>query len=351
MYPCLTIDLKKISHNAKALVEICKSYNISVTGVSKVFAADKKITETMTINAIDFLADSRIQNLKKLQQFKLEKVLLRIPMQSEVSEVVKYSDISLNSNIQTIKKLNIATQKLNKVHKIILMIDLGDLREGIMFDNEKLIFDFVKTVLDSEFLNFEGIGTNLTCFAGVLVSRNNMNKLVNIAKSINQNFDIDINTISGGNSSSISFLDSLPNEINNLRLGESIVLGRETAFGKNITGTYQDAFKLEAEIIEIFNKPSFPIGETGMNAFGGKTESKDRGIICHALLAIGKQDINPNSIFPIDNKVNIIGASSDHLVLEIKNTDYKVGDIISFSLNYESLLRAMTSNYIEKVYI
>ena len=351
MYPQVKINIKKIKHNTEVLIALCKKQNISVTGVTKVFAADEKITESMISGGIDFLADSRIQNLKKLQQFKLEKLLLRIPMHSEVLDVVKYSDISLNSDIKTIEKLNSAAEKLNKRHKIILMIDLGDLREGIMFDYQKLIFDFVEAVIDSEFLDFEGIGVNLACFGGVLVSDNNMNELVNIANLLTNKFNIDINTITGGNSSSIYFLDSLPNDINNLRLGESIVLGRETAFGKNIKNTYQDAFILEAEIIEIFNKPSAPIGETGMNSFGEKILFEDRGIICHALLAIGKQDINPDTIFPADNNIEIIGASSDHLVLEIKKTDYHVGDIINFNLNYESVLRIMTSNYIEKVYI
>jgi ornithine racemase len=351
MYPRVKINLLKIKSNTQALVELCNSFNILVTGVTKVFAADTKVTESLISGGINILADSRIQNLKKLQYFNLKKALLRIPMQSEVLDVVKYSDISFNSNIETVKKLNLAAKEINKSHKIILMIDLGDLREGVMFDNKEYISNFVKTVIKSEFLDFEGIGANLACFGGVMVSEKNMESLVNIAKSISTEFNIDIHTISGGNSASIHFLNTLPTEINNLRLGESIVLGRETAFGKIIKNTYSDALQLETEIIELFNKPSVPIGKISMNAFGEIPEFKDKGIIKHGLLAIGKQDINPDSIFPINNDVKIIGASSDHLVIEIKKTDYKVGDILKFSLNYESVLRTMTSNYIEKEYI
>ena len=271
-------------------------------------------------------------------------------MQSEAEDVIKYSNISLNSEIQTLKYLNSAAKKLNKRHKIILMIDLGDLREGIMFDNKKVILDFVQAVLNLDFLHFEGIGTNLACFGGVLASKRNMSQLVDIAKYITQEFDIEINTISGSNSASLHFLDILPKEINNLRLGESILLGRETAYGNQIVNTYHDSFILEAEIIELFKKPSVPIGTISMNAFGEIPEFEDKGIIHHSLLGIGKQDINLDSIIPFDDKLHIIGASSDHLIMEIKNPFYKVGDIIQFKLNYESILRTMTSDYINKEY-
>ena len=350
MYPRIIINLDKIKHNTQVLIRLCKEKNISISGVTKVFAADEIITKALISGGIKSLSDSRIQNLKKLQQFKMEKILLRIPMQSELTDVVKYSDISLNSDIETVMKLNMAAKKLDKYHKIILMIDLGDLREGVMFNKKEYILEFVETVLNSRHLEFEGIGVNLACFGGVLVSKENMSALINITKSISQKFNIDISTISGGNSASIHFIKILPPEVNHLRLGESILLGRETAFGKHINNTYNDAFILETEIVELFEKPSVPIGKISMNSFGEVPKFKDKGIILHALLAIGKQDINPDSIFPTNNAIEIIGASSDHLVIEIKKEGYKVGDIIKFDLNYESLLRTMTSNYIEKKY-
>ena len=351
MYPLVTINITKIKHNTCVLMELCKKNNISVTGVTKVIAADNRITEALISGGINFLGDSRIQNLKNLQHYNLNKFLLRIPMQSEVTDVIKFSDISLNSDIETIKKLDIAAKVLGKRHGIILMIDLGDLREGIMFTNKELIFEFVKTVLDSDFLDFEGIGTNLACFGGVLASDKNMKKLISISYSISQHFDIDINFISGGNSASINLVNSLPKEINNLRLGESIVLGRETAFGKQIPNTYKDAFVLKAEIIELYQKPSVPIGNISLNAFGETPVFEDKGSVTKALLGIGRQDMNPDSLSPTDKNIEIIGASSDHLVLEIKNNEYKVGDIIEFTLNYESILRIMTSCYVEKEYI
>jgi len=145
----------------------------------------------------------------------------------------------------------------------------------------------------------------------------------------------------------------LPKGINNLRLGESIVLGRETAFGNQVLNTYDDAFKLVAEIVELKEKPSVPIGEIGMDAFGNKPTFIDKGIIKRAILAIGKQDITLDGIIPYDDKIEILGGSSDHLILNVSNSDknYKVGDIVEFKLTYGGLLAASTSNYVEKIIV
>jgi predicted amino acid racemase len=159
--------------------------------------------------------------------------------------------------------------------------------------------------------------------------------------------------VSGGNSGSLYLVKTgdIPDGINQLRLGESIVLGRETAFGNQIEGTYDDCFKLIAEVIEVKNKPSLPIGEIGMNAFGNKPGFVDKGLRKRAICAIGKQDINTEDIIPDDKAISILGASSDHLILDITDCDgvYRVGDTVSFKLTYGGILSSMTSEYVTKI--
>lgn len=354
MYPRLVIDLKKVKNNLDRITEMVKGSGSSLMIVTKGYSADMEIFKILDGSDIDYLADSRIQNLKKYEGAKKERVLLRLPMNSETDEVVKYADISLNSELKTIKNLNESAKRQNKIHKILLMIDLGDLREGIFFKNEDEIYHTVEEILNLKNIELFGLGVNLTCYGAVIPKRDNLSILVEIARKIEKKFDIKLQMISGGNSSSIYLIGrkELPEGINNLRVGEAFLLGGETAYSQKLEGFYDDAFTLEAEIVELKEKQSVPIGETGVDAFGNKPVYEDRGIIKRAIIAVGRQDVDPDALHPIDSKIDILGASSDHLILDISKSDmkYKVGDIVNFKLSYSSLLRATTSGYVDRVY-
>ncbi len=350
MYPRIIINRKKFRHNLRTLLDISHKNNLTVMAVSKVFCADQELIRIMIEEKVDFIADSRIQNLVGIHSV-IPKVLLRLPMHGEVSEVVKHSDISLNSELSTIKLLNHAAKDLNKKHGVIIMIDLGDLREGI-YDEDELL-SVVKEVLKMEHIILKGIGTNLTCYGGVIPTEENLSKLIEYKDKIEQKFDISLEIISGGNSSSIELMNEglIPPGINNIRLGESVVLGRETAFGNFIDNTYNDVFTFEADIIEVKEKPTVPIGLIGMNAFGKVPVFKDKGLTLRAILAAGKQDVDHNELIPYDT-VEPIGSSSDHIIVDVSNaySVYEVGDQMLFRLTYSSILSLMTSKYVTKYY-
>ena len=351
-YPCVEINSNKITHNVELLSKLCNSSGITIVGVSKVFCSEKPIVDAMLKGGIKSIADSRIENLMKINKFHCTKYLLRIPMQSEANEVVTFSDISLNSEIDTIKKLAIASKKLNKVHGIILMIDLGDLREGIL---EKDVLNISREILELDNVDLCGIGTNLTCYGGVIPDETNIGELLQIKAQLENTLEIKLPIVSGGNSSSLYMVlnNTMPSGITQLRLGEAIILGRETAFGNDIAGCYKDSFIIKGEIIEIKEKPSIPTGKIGMDAFGNKPAFKDKGIMNRAIIALGRQDINPDGLLPLDQSVEIIGASSDHLILDITKcpVSYKIGDIIEFTMDYGCILKSMTSPYVKKKYI
>lgn len=143
----------------------------------------------------------------------------------------------------------------------------------------------------------------------------------------------------------------LPKEINNLRLGECLLLGRDMAFNVDIDGLSQDTMRLEAELVEVRAKRTLPVGEIGHDAFGNVPVFADHGVRRQGILAVGKQDVNIIGLTPLDDGVKIKTASSDHLLVDIEaRPDLQVGDVLSFRPDYTAMLSASTSEYVTKVF-
>ena len=351
--PRVNIYVEKLKSNVCLMIEICKKYNIEVMAVTKGVGAIKEIVDIFEECGVNILADSRLLNLAKMTDRKQTKVLLRLPMISYADDAVRLADISLNSEITTVRALNDSAVKQNKIHKIILMIELGDLREGVLPSH---VNAFVSEVISMSNIKLVGVGTNLTCYGGVVPDETKLKTLADIATEIENTFSIKLDIISGGNSSTLKLLvdnKKIDSRINNLRIGEGILLGTETSYGKQMEGFYNDAFILETEIIEIKEKNSLPDGIRSINSFGETTEIKDVGVHNRAIIALGRQDVNHLGLTPLDNGITILGASGDHTILDITKSKnkYKVGDTLSFNLNYSSLFGAMISTYINKRYI
>lgn len=351
-YPAIKVDSGKLEHNTRLLVEKCGSRGIDVVPVTKVYCGNPEIARASVSAGVKRLADSRLENIKKLKELKVEKVLLRIPMLSQVEEVVEYADISLNSEYEVIKALSDKALEKRRVHRVVLMVDLGDLREGVWFDQA---VEFAGKIVELKGVELIGVGVNLTCYGAVIPSKENLGLLVKIAEEIESRFNLKLQIISGGNSSSLHLLDKgeMPGRVNQLRLGEAIVLANETAYGAKIENAYSDVFTFMAEIVELKEKPSVPVGETGVDAFGEKPVYTDRGIRKRAIVAAGRQDIKFDGIKPRDKAAIILGASSDHLIIDVSDCsrDYRVGDIMEFDMDYGALLAASTSEYVEKVIV
>lgn len=361
MYPKLIVDMKKMKENVDAVAKLTKDdAGCSLMIVTKSICADPTICEMIAKHPkVDYMADSRIANIRKYAHLLAENgkqsVLLRLPMMCEIEDLVKYVDISQNSEMATIEAIAVEAQRQGKTHKILLMIDLGDLREGMFFQQEEDVLEVAEKIESMEGVHLYGIGTNLTCYGAIIPKNDNLQQLCGFAEKIEERIGRKLDIVSGGNSSSIYLVwkGGLPEKINNLRLGESYLLGNDTAYGETVPGTVHDALLVEAQIIELKDKPSLPIGEVGKDAFGNTPEYEDRGIIKRAILAIGKQDTDIDDMIPLDERIDILGGSSDHMILDLTKCgdDYKVGDTITFRLNFGAMLKASTSPYVEKEYI
>ncbi|OWZ83067.1 alanine/ornithine racemase family PLP-dependent enzyme [Natranaerobius trueperi] len=347
--PKIEVNFEKLVHNVDVITSKCKEKGISVMGVTKAVLAHPRITDAYIKGGLEELGDSRIQNIKRLRDYGFtgEITLLRSPMQSEISDVISFADVSLVTELKTLKAMNKEAKLQNKEHSYIVMVDVGDRREGIL--PEKFV-EFVQKAQAYENLNFKGIGLNVGCFGGVLPTFRNAQIIADLKQEIEKK-GIDVSVLSGGNSCGVTlvFNDGLPKEINQLRVGEGFLLGMDSVRELKIPNTHQDAFKLVAEIIEIKQKPSLPEGEIGKDPFGNVPEFTDQGIRTRAIAAVGKQDVSIEGLIPIDNKISIEGASSDHLIIDITDSQctYDVGEKVEFNMTYGAVLSAMTSPYID----
>lgn len=349
----IEIDLDKIFYNARTLVTRLKTHGISVTGVTKACCGAPQLAKVLLRAGVTSLGDSRIENIERMRKAGITApiTLIRSPMISQVDRVVAAVDTSLNTEPDVIRALSGAAQNARKQHGIILMVELGDLREGLMPCD---IEETVRAVCALPNINFMGLGANLACRNGISPDNDNMGKLSAMANRIDSTIDaIDlISIVSGGNSSNLGWAlsDCGIGRINNLRLGEAILLGCEPLHRQPILGLHTDAICVTAEVIESKTKPSKPWGTMAQTTFGSPLVTEDDGDIFQAILAIGQQDVDPSGLCP-PRGIKILGASSDHLVLNTGNTKVQVGSAISFKPDYSALLRCMTSPYVDKTYI
>jgi len=350
--PRLEINLTRLRHNAAQLCDRLGGRGIALTGVTKVTLGEPRVARALLAGGLTSLGDSRIENIRRLREAGIdaELMLLRSPQLSRIDEVVRWADISLNSELAVIRQLSEAAGRLQRNHRIVLMVELGDLREGIPLAELEAV---VEQCLHLPHIELAGIGTNLTCLNGVQPDTTNMGQLSAAAQQLEQRFGLSLSIVSGGNSATLDWLHHNPDagQINHLRLGEAIMLGRETLHGEPISGLYQDAFTLVAEVIEARKKPSVPTGHCGPNAFGQVPVIAERGEIQRSILSMGQQDIQLNGLTPAYPGFDILGASSDHLVLDSSRCPLRVGDEVRFHLNYSALLAAMTSPYVARHYI
>ncbi|MFW6409606.1 MAG: alanine racemase [Halanaerobiales bacterium] len=351
----LKVKTENIRKNAESILEVCRSNGIEIAGVIKGCNAYPPVIKTLYNAGCRWIADSRVERLAKIKKKfpSIPLLLLRLPSPSQAEQVVSTADYSLNSELKTLKILNRAARNKDLVHKIILMVELGDLREGIYpADRTVLIADEVEKMKN---IHLAGIGTNLSCYGGIVPDEKNMDRLLGLALKIEKSIGRKLEIISGGATTTLPLLLSgkLPDKINHLRLGEAILLNRDLPhiWNVNIEGTTNQTFILETELIEVKEKPSKPVGKKFVDAFGERPEFKDRGEHKRGIAAIGRADIVlPGQLIPREEGMKVLGASSDHLILDIEDCvrDLQTGDRVQFEMFYGPLLHLCESSWVKK---
>ena len=361
----LEIDLKRLEENVRYEIQLLGQHGVSLMGVNKVFNGSVETVKTLMRAGVRSIAEARIENLKKLAHLPVQKCLIRSPGKSEIEDTIRFADVSLNSEVEILRLLSREAVRQGKVHLVLLMIDIGDLREGLWHENRDQIFQTVQEILTLPGLDIYGLGTNFNCYGTVKPSQENLERLLELANSINTKFQIQLPFLSGGSSTSHHLIDKgiWPQGINQLRIGGLHLFGIEYVEMKYVHGFHHSSgdvlratsplYILKAEILEINSKPTVPVGELGLNAFLQKKSFQDRGIRKRAILGFGRQDLPYENLVPVDSWVTLLGQSSDHTLVDIENCEraLQIGDWLEFELDYTALLYACNSPGVKKVYL
>lgn len=359
MYPRLLIDSEKAVQNAALIRRICLNSGVEPVAVVKGFNGLQPLVAAMLAAGYKRIGSSRIPHLRAVKESgaQAETMALRIPMLSELEELVHWCDISLVSEPEVLRALDREAASQGKIHKVILMRDVGDLREGIL-PREQLYATAERVEQALPHLYLEGIGTNMTCYGSILPTTVNTGELVEDAHEIERRIGRRLNTVSGGASSALPLVlnGKLPDGVTELRIGNAIMLPQDLRpYDCIIPSELSDQIlTLQAEIVELGEKPTMPIGIIGVDGFGSCRHYEDRGIRRRALLALGALDVGScEKLTPLDPGITILGASSDHLIIDIQDSErnYSLGDIVEFALSYQSMMHATLSPFIEKVVI
>ncbi len=347
--PRIEINLKKIRHNARHLVQRLSRRSVRVTGVTKAVCGHPEIAQAMLDGGVSELADARIENIERIRQsgIKCPMSLIRTPMQSQAGRVIKGCDTSFNTELDVIQMLSKSAQHMNTRHNVVLMVEMGDLREGIQPDDLK---GFVRDVLITPNITLKGIGANFACLNSIVPDHKTMIELSNLINNLEAECDLLLEMVSGGNSANLpwAFNCKYVGRINNLRLGESILLGVDPITGARIDGLFTDAFTIFAEVIETKVKP-----ERNCWRMDGSKSSAihvviDNSKAMQSILAIGYQDTDIEGLsLPIN--ISFIGATSDHMILDTGAVSLAIGAEVKLRPNYSALMRAMSAPNIKKV--
>ena len=293
----LSIDLDKITDNARRVVAALGG--LHVVGVTKVTCGSPEVGRAMLAGGAQALGESRLENAARLRAAGIAAPiwLLRSPTPALAAEAVRLTDVSLESELETVLALERAAGEAGKRHGVIAMVDLGDLREGMLPAD---LPAFVAAVERLDHIELAGIGVNLTCYGAVCPTPGNLGELARLAALVERRLGRRLTFVSGGNSGSIGLTvaGGMPAAINNLRVGETILLGVDTLTREPTLGLHLDAFVVEAPVIECLVKPSMPAGETAQDAFGNRPAFVDRGLRRRAICALGRQDAPPDGLVP-----------------------------------------------------
>mgnify|MGYP006279350957 CR=1 FL=1 len=358
----LVIKTENIINNITKLDSYFRNRNIQWSLVSKVLSGDIKFLEKIltpdVVACLHSVGDSRLSSLKNIKKVnpEIRTIYIKPPAKQLAKEIVSCADISVNTSADTIKTLNKEAKKLKKIHKIIIFIELGELREGVLREN---IVNFYEEVFNLSNIEIIGIGSNLGCMYGIEPTYDKLVQLGLFKQLLEETFDKNIDLVSGGSSITLPLIrkNLVPDSINHFRIGEAAFFGTSPLDDKRFNSLSTDTFSFNANILEMEEKRNVPDGVIGDGNIGHVVQPEEHdqsGKHYRAILDFGLLDVDVNDLKSKDKNINFIGTTSDMTVYDLgKNINsklkqkYKVGNKIFFKPNYMAVARCMNSKFVD----
>jgi predicted amino acid racemase len=348
----LVADCGKITENAKAIVELCGTRGVKVASVTKCVCGEPGIARAILAGGVDGRAESRLHNIRRLREAGIDAhiTLMRMPLPEEADEVVRLADCSFNSEEAALRALSAAAQRQGATHQVVIMVENGDRREGVMFEQTEPL---CRLVLDLPGLELAGLATSLNCLCGVMPTVENQQRFADLASETQTKLGVPFRFVSAGHTNNVRFVldGTMPSRVNHLRVGEGILFGTDELSDLRLPVPHADTFRAFARVIEVQDKPSAPDGVCGMDAFCRVHEWPDLGVRRRAILAMGEIDLAMEHLTPARPDIALVGASSDHTVIDVTEADppLQVGDEVEFACRYTAVSTGWSSIYPERV--
>jgi predicted amino acid racemase len=354
----VTIDLHALEHNIRTIDEWLTARDASWTLVTKALCGHVDTLDALQRLGVRSMADSRLANLKAIRRVidDFESWYLRLPHLPAIPKIVEYADVSLNSEIRAIEALDAEAGRQGTTHRVVVMVELGDLREGVLPGS---LVGFYERAFQLEHIEIIGVGANLGCLSGVVPNVDQLSQLVLYRELLELKFGRELPFISAGSSAVLPLMleDRVPKNVNHYRIGEAVFLGTDLVNGGTLPGLRNDAITVEVEVVEVREKSLVPLGQvtsmTPFETFDDEEELQPGQRGYRALVTIGQLDTEVQGLTPLDERYHLAGASSDLAVLNIGDAadGLSIGDSIAFRPNYGSLVRLMLSPYVDKVVV
>jgi predicted amino acid racemase len=355
----LSINIDRILTNVRKLNAYLGEHDITWTLVTKMLSGYQPVLEHLLaapcMKSLHSVGDSRISNLRVIKKIRPDIVTMYIKPAAvnQARNVVKYADISLNTSYRTILELSKEAERYGRLHRVVVMLELGELREGIMRDN---VIEFYEKIFNLPHIRVIGLGTNLGCMFGIEPTYDKLIQLDLYVQLIKARFKQNLELISGGSSITLPLVGKgkIPRGVNHLRIGETAFLGRSLLTGKRFRDLSTNAFDFSAEIVEIEKKAMVPDGQLSDASVGHAVDPGGSDTVgaesYRCLVDFGQLDVELDDLVLKDKNVNLAGITSDVTVYDLgqDKRKWKVGKQLHFRPNYMAVARLMNNRYVTK---
>lgn len=328
----INIHLSKIQYNALVLKKLLEDRKIQMIPVLKCAGGDVQIAKLFEKIGFYLVAESRL-NLIEANTTDLDYMMIKGSTPIEVPKLVQNTTLSIQTDLNVIRAINEEAKKRHKPHSILLMVDWKDGREGILTYET---IDYLKEIMKLDHIYLKGLSFNFMCYRPLPPTEEDISYIEHFIHNIHKETGLSFPIISGGNSSMLTLAMYYDlGCINELRIGEALFRGYETAQQQRLPFLYTDTIEIVGQIAEI--KPRLNLST--------------HHAYMQALVDIGNLDTEISDLTPRDEKLKIVGSTSDLLLLDLGDTySYQVGDTVTFNMGYGAIAQSMHSKQLNKIY-